>query len=364
MFVFQRACNNVKKRSEKMKGFALRFAAAVALVSVSSIANAASFDAGELLFDQPGWDYSPSAMLDIDGKEKVWWCGHNNGHDVVKYRERQGTGFWTSPRIVLESARASGAGTVLSWEGIHNCDPTVVRGHWYIGADHYSYAMYFTTERPGTSVDNRIGVAFSKDGKQWRKHPAPVIFDGQTGTYSTGQSVAWSIDGNSGVRTVYTFVDATGRIRYYYRESVDGINFGPSRELSQAGLTLNGVPGISHANPAIGFAPGIYQGSYYYFLVNVCETYDNGPYGPGHPEWGQPRAVCVYRAEGENAFTGTWTRILDSTHVKPIEVEPGFQTNLFGSLDDSLPYISVNHGCSGDGTPSTWEICWYDGKLP
>lgn len=346
-----------------MKGILIGSAVAF-FVAYGSPANAASFDAGELLFDQPGWDYSPSAMLDIDGKEKIWWCGHKDGHDVIKYRERTETTSWTPPIVVLESARAGGSGPVYAWEGIHNCDPTVVRGHWYIGGDQYSYAMYFTTEFPGTGLDNRIGVAFSKDGKQWRKHASAVIFDGYTGTYGTGQSVAWSIDGNSGVRTVYTFVDANGAIKYRYRESADGINFGPERELSQAGLTLNGVPGISHANPAIGFAPGVHEGRYFYYLVNVCETHNNSPYGPEFPEWGHPKAICVYRAEGEEAFTGVWTRILDSTHVKPVEVEPGFLTNIFGSLDNILPTIAVNHGCSGDGTPSTWEICWYEGRLP
>ena len=68
-------------------------------------AKAADFDDGELLFDQPGWDYSPSAMLDMDGKEKVWWCGHLDGHDVIKYRERTATGPWSAPQIVLQSNR-------------------------------------------------------------------------------------------------------------------------------------------------------------------------------------------------------------------------------------------------------------------
>lgn len=327
-------------------------------------AKAANFDDGELLFDQPGWDYSPSAMLDMDGKEKVWWCGHLDGHDVIKYRERTATGPWSAPLVVLQSNRFLPAAD-MAWEGIHTCDPSVIRGTWNYFGTTYAYALYYTTERPGTAgLDNRIGVAFSNDGKTWTKHEAAVIDEGITGTYGTGQSVAWSASGGAGVRSVYTFVDAAGAIKYYYREAFDGVNFGPRRELSQAGLSLNGVPGISHANPAIGFAPGTYQNRYFYYLVNVCETHNNGPYGPEHPEWGTAKAICVYRAEGEDAFTGTWTRILDSTHVKPVEVEPGFLTNLYGALDGLLPNISVNHGCSGSGDPSTWEICWYEGALP
>lgn len=330
-------------------------------MALSSNAVAANFDDGELLFDQPGWDYSPSAMLDMDGKEKVWWCGHQGGHDVIKYRERTATGPWSAPQIVLQSNMHLPAGK-LDWEGTHTCDPSVTRGTWNYFGKTYTYALYYTTERPGTAgIDNRIGVAFSNDGKIWFKHGAPVINEGITGTYGSGQSVAWSADGGAGVRTIYTFVDSAGAIKYYYREAADGINFGPRRELSQAGLTLNGVPAISNANPAIGFAPGTYQNRYFYYLVNVCETHGNSPNGP---LWGSPKAVCVYRAEGEDAFTGTWTRVLDSTHVKPVEVEPGFLTNLYGSLDGLLPNISVNHGCSGSGDPNTWEICWYEGTQP
>lgn len=330
-------------------------------MSLGNVALAAPFSGGELLFDQSGWDYSPSSMLDADGKEKVWWCGHLDGHDVIKYRERLQNAPWSAPQIVLQSDRFKAGQTPLPWEGVHTCDPTVARGTWDYLGQIYTYILYYTTERPSTTgTDNRIGVAFSKDGIVWKKHAVPVINDGDTGTYGTGQSVAWSASGGAGVRTIYTFVDSTGGIKYYYRESADGINFGERRELSQSGLTLNGVPGISHASPAIGFAPGIYQNRYYYHLVSVCETHNDSPNGSA---WGTAKAVCVYRAEGDNAFTGTWTRVLDSTHVKPVEVEPGFRTNLYGAIDE-LPTVTVNHGCSGSGQPNTWEICWYKGSVP
>ncbi|WIX05304.1 hypothetical protein [Xanthomonas oryzae] len=269
------------------------------------------------------------------------------------------------PSVVLQSNRFEQGSPLLSWEGIHTCDPTVIRGHWnYLGTD-YSYIMYYTTERPGSDgIDNRIAVAFSKDGKTWKKHPSPVIHDGDPGTYGTGQSVAWSANGNAAVRTIYSYVDNNGQITYFFRESADGINFGERRQLSQAGLTLNGVDGISHAKPALGFAPGSYEGKYFYYMASVCEAHLDSPYGPSFQEWGTAKGVCVYRAEGEDAFTGRWTKILDSAHVKPMEVEPGFLTNIYGSLDGILPNISINYGCSGSGDPNTWEICFSDGVLP
>lgn len=324
---------------------------------------ASKFHTGELLFAQPQWDYSPSSMVDWDGKTKVWWCGEEAGRDVIKYREKSPGGVWSAAIKVLESNRFILGKTRLSWEGNFVCDPTVTRGNWNYLSKHYSYAMYYTTENPGSSglggQDNRIGLAFSNDGINWTKYESgPVIDDGLTGTYGTGQSVVWSVSAGAGVRMVYTFVDSIGAIHYYYRESADGISFGPRFELTQAGLTLNGSPGLSHRSPAIAFAPAMHSGHYYYYMASVCETYADSPYGL---EWGTAKGVCVYRIEGNLLFTGKWERVLDSGHIKPVEVEPGFLTNLYGNIQNDWPNITLNFGCSGAGDPLSWEICWAQG---
>ena len=333
------------------------------LLISSAYVHASAFHTGELLFAQPNWDYSPSAMVDWDGKTKVWWCGEEGGRDVIKYREKSPGGVWSAEIKVLESNRFIPGKAPLSWEGVFVCDPTVTRGSWsYLGA-HYSYVMYYTTEHPWSSSvggqDNRIGLAFSNNGIHWTKYESgPVIDDGLTGTYGTGQSVVWSVSAGAGVRTVYTFVDSIGAIHYYYRESVDGISFGPRSEITQAGLTLNGSPGLSHRSPAIAFAPAAHSGRYYYYMANVCETYADSPYGLA---WGTGKGVCVYRIDGNFLFTGTWERVLESGHIKPVEVEPGFLTNLYGNIQDDWPNITLNFGCSGAGDPLSWEICWAQG---
>jgi hypothetical protein len=315
---------------------------------------------GLLMPSQPGWDYSPSAMSDLDGKEKVWWCGAQNGRDVVKYSERTGTGAWSQPQVVLQAS--SFTGTPLSWEGALTCDPTVVRGSWSYNGTSYGYAMYYTTNDPSTSVsNNRIGLAFSKNGISWVKYTyAPVINDGNTGNqYGTGQAVAMSTNGGSGVRIFYTFVDHDGSIHYFVRESTDGINFGGKSEISQAGLTLNGVPGLSHRNAAIAIVPVSANGRYAYYLANVCETYNDSRDGA---IWGTAKGVCVYRIEGNSLYTGTWERVLDSGHVKPVEVEPGFSTSIYGYINSAD--ISLYFACSGDGDPNSWELCQAGGQSP
>lgn len=329
------------------------------------IAHADSFTPGELLlpFSTPGWDYSPSAMIDLDGKEKVWWCSENSGADSVKYVERTPGGAWTTPRVVLQANRRVPGMPTLDWEGVHTCDPTVIRGSWTVNGQSYGYAMYYTTERPGSDgIDNRIGAAFSTDGIHWTKYGTPVIHDGDPGAYGSGQSVAWSTNAGAGVATVYTYTDGVGSPVYYFRQSTDGINFGPRRPLSMAGLTLNGVPGISHAKPAIAFAPSYRDGGFYYYMASVCEAYNDSAYGPAYPEVGTARGLCLYRAEGDDMFNGTWKRVLDSGHTKPVEVEPGFLTNVYGYLDQTD--VSLYFACSGAGDPNTWELCWTKGAMP
>lgn len=324
----------------------------IASTAQTIFASAASLsergDIGGLLMpSQPGWDYSPSAMNDLDGKEKVWWCGEQNGHDVIKYSERTASGFWSQPQIVLQAGIFTKA--PLSWEGEMTCDPTVIRGAWNYNGTPYGYAMYYTTNDPSTSVsNNRIGLAFSKNGTSWVKYIySPVIYDGAAGNqYGTGQPVAISSNGGSGVRIFYTFVDHDGSIHYFVRESTNGINFGGKSEISQNGLMLNGAPGISHRNAAIAIAPASANGGYAYYLANVCETYNDNPDGV---TWGTAKGICVYRIRGDSLYTGVWERVLDSGHIKPVEVEPGFSTSIYGYINSSDIYLYF--ACSGDDVP-------------
>lgn len=346
-----------------MKLFAIALLLASAAVAMQASANSLSARGsmgGLLMSSQPGWDYSPSAMSDLDGKEKVWWCGDKNGHDVIKYSERVGGGAWSQPQVVLQAS--SFTGVPLSWEGELTCDPTVVRGAWNYNGVSYGYAMYYTTNDPSASVsNNRIGLAFSKNGISWVKYTyAPVIYDGDAeNQYGTGQAVAMSTNAGSGVRVFYTFVAHDGSIHYFVRESEDGIIFGGKSEISQSGLMLNGMSGISHRNTAIAIAPASANGGYAYYLANVCETYNDSPNGL---IWGTPKGVCVYRIGGNSLYTGTWERVLDSGHIKPVEVEPGFSTDIYGYINSSDMYLYF--ACSGDGDPSSWELCQAGGQSP
>jgi hypothetical protein len=310
---------------------------------------------GELLFSTPSWEYSPSAMIDLDGKTKVWRCANDgNGSDVIKYREKSPGQKWTYDVVVLWRT--------ASWEGRHICDPSVIRGHWIFNGTSYSYAMYYTTDSQANPTNNNsIGVAFSKDGINWTKvNVGPVIYHDSSTGYGTGQQVAMSSNAGAGVHIAYTFVDSQGVPRYYFRSSTDGINFGHASAISTSGMTLNGIESISYKNPAMAIASAQIENDNFYYLVNVCETHNDSP--DGNLRWGTAKSLCAYKISASQLTFGVWQKVITPYPVKPVQVEPGFLTNIYGNISSSLPNPTIYFACSGAGDPNTWEICYASGS--
>lgn len=310
-----------------------------------------------------GGNYSPSVMKDaFDGKTKVWWCAEDpvSLNEVIAYQEISSNGARTAPQIVLKANSVTSGAPAISWEGDRVCDPTVVRGSWtYLGVS-YTYAMYYTTEHPGTSqpegTSNRVGLAFSQNGTTWVKYTNNAVVQGAVanGYYGIGQSVAWNLNGASSVRMMYTDVNAAGVTQHYVRDASDGINFGAPTAISYGGIYVDGVAGVNPYNPAIAVAPGIHDGHYYYFMALVCETH--GP-GTGFAD-NLAKGVCVYRTEGDSGlFNGPWIKVLDSAQLRYVEKEPGFATDQWGALLN-LPAIGVYMACGDIGTPPGWPANW------
>lgn len=312
--------------------------------------------------DTATWDYTPSVMNDvIDGKRKLWWCSEKGGRDVIRYQEWLPDGSRTAPVIVLESNEFT-PDPDLAWEGVHTCDPSVIRGNWTVGGNAYSYAMYYTTYSP-TMDGGRIGAAFSNDGIHWTKWTAgPVVMDSGALNpyYGTGMSVAWSANAAAGVRMVYMFMGPDAIVHYRYRESTDGINFGSATSFTEVSKT--GLDAFwTTVKPGFAFAPGGYDGHYYYYMSTVCT---------GEPTTSKTTGLCVYRIDGSQLFTGTWQLISTVGQIRPAEFEPGFVTDLYGALPN-LPRFELMFGCGDDGTMTfpnpgfmTWALCSSYGDIP
>lgn len=94
--------------------------------------------------------YAPSVLID-DGKWKMWYGGQgNDGHDRISYAESPDGKHWNRIGVVLEDKTAN-----------HINDPAVIK----IGD---RFFMYFT--RAEKFVIDRIHVATSKDGVEWKQH--------------------------------------------------------------------------------------------------------------------------------------------------------------------------------------------------
>jgi len=312
--------------------------------------------------DTSTWDYTPSVMYDvIDGKRKLWWCSEKDAHDVIRYQEWLPDGSRTAPVVVLEANYWSPSEPALPWEGWHTCDPSVIRGNWTVGGNVYSYAMYYTTHTPGIGMNgNRIGAAFSNDGIHWTKWTAgPVVLDSGAidPDYGTGMSVAWSANAASAVRMVYMFMGSDAIAHYRYRESTDGINFGGATSYTEVTRTGLDTAFWTNVRPGFAFAPGGYDGHYYYYYSAVCT---------GDKPTSKTTGLCVYRIDGNDLFTGEWELISTPGQISPAEFEPGFVTDLYGALPN-LPRFELMFGCGDDGTATgfmTWGLCSSYGNLP
>jgi len=405
---------------------------------------------GNSLIGTGGWDYSPSYMIDQfdSNKHKMWTCSNRgDGYDGIAYTERTGTSSpFPTPIIVAtlptnsdkksksisndinDGAVTLGLGTPLdhqySWEGSHMCDPTVIRGNFFVklsGASNtFSYVMYYTTNASsyGAGEANIIGAAFSNDGKKGWRHPTPITNDCLTksgsdtytvninvcpnGKYGTGQAVAMSKNGNSEVRIVYfrdVVVNGQPTVDYSVADAKEGINFTKIGNLNWMGLqwfadkvrapnaTTDNAGNISPT----AVAPSYRNGKYTFLMTNACGAVEGTFSDSGGKASRSGTQTCVY----EKPFV-TWNDMLStsstnwsivgSTNQPYIpssyssiansltgflgQFESGFKTDAYGWVQGQAALsVAILFGCmqanitSADTRFSYFQrsdICWDD----
>lgn len=128
------------------------------------------------------YDYSPSVMLDLDGKYKVWWCGSNwtpevPGGDQIWYSESTSfNGPWSTPISVFHPGTFPGG-----FDANFTCDPSVVRVNGY-------YYLYYTGITTSLGDLTKIGVVRSSNGISWQQFNGgvPIVLP-KDGSVSVGQ---------------------------------------------------------------------------------------------------------------------------------------------------------------------------------
>lgn len=126
--------------------------------------------------DQNFYAYAPS-VIQIGSEYFVHSC-HNRVSKQVKdhiigFKYDDSRKEVTRGQLVALSPSTT-AGT---WDAMHVCDPSVVRGKFRFGGVFYKYAMFYTGAPFDVSKLNQIGVAFSNslDSIDWKRYPYPLI---------------------------------------------------------------------------------------------------------------------------------------------------------------------------------------------
>jgi hypothetical protein len=154
------------------------------------------------------YNYGPTVMLDR-GQTRMWWCSQYGGAgpagDDILYAQAQSMdGPFTGPGGGIPAAVFSG--TPGSFDGMHTCDPSVLR----VGSTYY---LYYTGAGGDHALGNAVGLATSPDGVHWTRAAGgkPILGPShdvhRANVYGAGQPSAVYLDG-----WFYLMVtDTTGR---------------------------------------------------------------------------------------------------------------------------------------------------------
>ncbi|MTD55928.1 beta-xylosidase [Amycolatopsis pithecellobii] len=140
------------------------------------------------------YNYGPTVMLD-GGKVRMWWCSQYPdagppGDDILYGESTSLDGPFTGPGSTVPPAVLSG--NPGQFDGMHTCDPSVVRA----GGTYY---LYYTGAANDHALGNAIGLATSTDGLTWARADTPIVGPShdvhRDNLYGTGQPSAVYLDG-------------------------------------------------------------------------------------------------------------------------------------------------------------------------
>ncbi|WP_176968791.1 beta-xylosidase [Amycolatopsis xylanica] len=149
------------------------------------------------------YNYGPAVMAE-GGRVRMWWCSQLGsaapaGDDILYAEAATADGPFAEPRAVL-------SGNPGAFDGVHTCDPSVLR----VGGTYY---LYYTGAAGDHAFGNAIGLATSTDGVTWTRAngggailgPARDVH--RDNVYGAGQPSVVFLDG----WYYLMFTDTTGR---------------------------------------------------------------------------------------------------------------------------------------------------------
>ena len=158
---------------------------------------------------------------------------------ITYYCSNRETPGYTQDRIFIDpvdttdqTVRNNGNNSVLkpgpagSWDSVHVCDPSVVRGNFTYGDVNYPYLMAYLGCATTDCTQNEIGFAVSQDKVHWTKIGTnPVVssrdrakfFDASKGKYTWGVGQPSLINKNGTVYLFYSEGNVTETATYVRR---------------------------------------------------------------------------------------------------------------------------------------------------
>lgn len=105
------------------------------------------------------YNYCPSIIRE-DGVTHIYYCTNaspNYIRDSVGYRSSQDGETYSEETIVLTRAESP-----AMWDGVHTCDPDVIKGKFMLDGEEYNYLMAYLGCRTTNNQINEVGLAVSK----------------------------------------------------------------------------------------------------------------------------------------------------------------------------------------------------------
>lgn len=306
--------------------------------------------AGRIAF----YDYSPSA-IQSGNVLQLWWCGADDNprdrtqiSDAIEYQSinlDDGSHYGPIPALTE---------TQYAWDGAYTCNPKVIGGTFVNPLGNgktYSYALYYVATDDPKGTNNRIGVAFSNNGKDWAKYPQPVLLPESKMGYGVAQPALYNTDHQAGIRMLYEDNSLTLGVPLHASAiSSDGVHF-----TKQGQLTMNG---LDPRNPTPTWGDVAYdaQTGYWYALFDLP---DRDPSRTGGIQESGQYGIQLYRIPDASLFSGDtpWELLtVIDTSVTGYEENflAGFLRDRYGSLN-LFPYPNLRIFVSISNPQPPWN---------
>lgn len=279
------------------------------------------------------YNYCPTVMREGNDTLHVWYCSNRDSGVVTDYvAYRKGTlnanGGWdfSEKQLVLSP-------TPNSWDYVHTCDPSVVKGAFRMGGENYSYLMAYLGCATTSNSANEVGIAVAKSPEgPWVKvdslNPIADFIHSEeynASSWGYGQPCVISSDNAGKVLLFYSKGVTSGT--HTYVEEWDLSDLDDARKLREARLWDAGVTNASGGSDVINNADFAFD-PYLNRLYCIKEDF---PYPTdGGVNWITGSNTLMYLDLGESGFD---TLFCD------------YRWNVCGKLTREITGKFRNHNC-------------------